>query len=62
MIMNYSWTGMIIVVTVIVLLILVSIQFTLNQILRELREIRKKKDRNEFYGDQGPYRRRDWDE
>ena len=53
---------MIIVVTVIVLLILVSIQFTLNQILRELREIRKKKDRNEFYGDQGPYRRRDWDE
>lgn len=42
-----SGKGMIVVAVVIALLILVSIQFTLNMILREVREIRKKMDLRE---------------
>ncbi|MBR2735827.1 MAG: hypothetical protein IKD86_00795 [Firmicutes bacterium] len=60
--MGFSQSGMTVMVIVILLMILVSIQFTLNQILRELREIKKKSDLRDPYNDRTPYRRREWDE
>ena len=57
-----SLTGIAVVVTFIVILILISIQFTLNQILRELREIRKRVDWKDTYRDSNQYIGRQWDE
>ncbi len=42
MLFSFSQQGLSAVIIAIVLLILISIQFTLNQILKELREIRKR--------------------